>query len=121
MLLVQAASNVDLIMSRSGIPEQVMVTGQFTIIDTDNVEVAAVIEEKKILDLPLVGHDMLKLAYLTTGAKQEIDYSTLYTYGGGYPTFNGPYSHSNQIQLDGSNNMGNITQRPTVQPTPETV
>ena len=111
-------------MEPGDISEQVTVTGQSTIIDTDNAEVAAVIEEKKILDLPLAGRDMVKLAYLTTGGtqeRQEIGYSTLYAYGGGYPTFNGLYSHSNQIQLDGSNNMGYITQRPTVQPTPETV
>ena len=123
-LEVQTVSRVDLVMSPGDISEQVTVTGQSTIIDTDNAEVAAVIEEKKILDLPLAGRDMVKLAYLTTGGTQErqdIGYSTLYAYGGGYPTFNGLYSHSNQIQLDGSNNMGYITQRPTVQPTPETV
>ena len=123
-LEVQTVSRVDLTMEPGDISEQVTVTGQSTIIDTDNAEVAAVIEEKKILDLPLAGRDMVKLAYLTTGGtqeRQEIGYSTLYAYGGGYPTFNGLYSHSNQIQLDGSNNMGYITQRPTVQPTPETV
>ena len=123
-LEVQTVSRVDLTMEPGDISEQVTVTGQSTIIDTDNAEVAAVIEEKKILDLPLAGRDMVKLAYLTTGGtqeRQEIGYSTLYAYGGGYPTFNGMYSHSNQIQLDGSNNMGYITQRPTVQPTPETV
>ena len=123
-LEVQTVSRIDLTMSPGEISEQVTVTGQSTIIDTDNAEVAAVIEEKKILDLPLAGRDMVKLAYLTTGGtqeRQEIGYSTLYAYGGGYPTFNGMYSHSNQIQLDGSNNMGYITQRPTVQPTPETV
>ena len=123
-LEVQTVSRVDLTMEPGDISEQVTVTGQSTIIDTDNAEVAAVIEEKKILDLPLAGRDMVKLAYLTTGGtqeRQEIGYTALYAYGGGYPTFNGMYSHSNQIQLDGSNNMGYITQRPTVQPTPETV
>ena len=123
-LEVQTVSRIDLTMSPGEISEQVTVTGQSTIIDTDNAEVAAVIEEKKILDLPLAGRDMVKLAYLTTGGtqeRQEVGYTALYAYGGGYPTFNGLYSHSNQIQLDGSNNMGYITQRPTVQPTPETV
>ena len=31
------------------------------------------------------------------------------------------YAHSNQIMLDGANNLGYITQRPTVNATPETV
>ena len=70
-LEVQTVSRVDLVMSPGDISEQVTVTGQSTIIDTDNAEVAAIIEEKKILDLPLAGRDMVKLAYLTTGGTQE--------------------------------------------------
>ena len=121
---VNSVARVDLTMNPGEISEQVTVTGQSTIIDTDTSEVAAVIEEKKILDLPLAGRDMVKLAYLTTGGTQErqqTGYTEVYAYGGGYPTFNGLYSHSNQILLDGSNNMGYITQRPTIQPTPETI
>ena len=117
-------ARIDFVMTPGEIAEQVTVTGQSTVIDTDTAEVSSVIEEKKILDLPLRGRDLVKLAYLTTGGtqeRQETGYTALYAYGGGYPSFNGLYSHSNQIMLDGSNNMGYITQRPTVQATPETV
>ncbi len=75
---------------------------------------------------PIWGRDLVKLAYLTTGATQERaqeigDPTTMSLYGGGYPSFNGLYSHSNQITLDGSNNQGYVTQRPAVHATPETV
>ena len=123
-LEVNRVARVDFTLSPGEIAEQVTVTGQSTIIDTDTAEVAAVIEEKKILDLPLRGRDMVKLAYLTTGGtqeRQEVGGAALYAYGGGYPTFNGLYAHSNQIMLDGANNQGYVTQRPAVQPTPETV
>ena len=117
-------ARIDFVLTPGEIAEQVTVTGQSTVIDTDTAEVSSVIEEKKILDLPLRGRDLVKLAYLTTGGtqeNQETGYVSLYAYGGGYPSFNGLYSHSNQIMLDGSNNMGYITQRPTVQATPETI
>ena len=115
---------LDFEMTAGEISEHVTVMGQSTIMDTDTAEVAAVIEEKTILDLPLRGRDLVKLAYLTTGGtqeRQEVGYTDLQAYGGGYPSFNGLYNHSNQITLDGSNNMGYISQRPAVQPTPETV
>ena len=111
-------------MTPGDISEEVTVVGQSTIIDTDAVEVASVVEEKKILDLPLKGRDMVKMAYLTSGAVQEFQNDpseNTSRYGGGFPAFNGLYSHSNQITLDGANNQGYITQRPAVQPTPETV
>ena len=37
------------------------------------------------------------------------------------PPSTGSTPHSNQITLDGANNQGYVTQRPVVQPTPETV
>ncbi len=123
-LEVTKVARVDFVLTPGEIMEQVTVTGQSTIIDTDNAEVSAVIEEQKILDLPLQGRDLVKLAYLTTGGTQEFQETAggcLYAYGGAYPSFNGLYAHSNQITLDGSNNQGCITQRPSVQPTPETV
>ena len=117
-------ARVNFTLTPGEISEQVTVTGQSTIIDTDAVEIGAVVEEKKILDLPLKGRDMVKMAYLTAGAVQEFQNDpseNTSQYGGGFPAFNGLYSHSNQITLDGANNQGYITQRPAVQPTPETV
>ncbi len=124
-LEVTQVARVDFTLTPGEIAEQVTVTGQTTIIDTATAEVGAVIEERKILDLPIRGRDLVKLAYLTTGGVQErseIGYAQqMYAYGGGYPSFNGLYAHSNQITLDGANNQGYVTQRPVVQPTPETV
>ena len=123
-LEVAQVARVDFKMAPGDITEEVTVLGQSPIIDTDNAEVGTVVEEKKILDLPLRGRDMLKLAFLTTGATHfETDVGNQRTgyYGGGYPSFNGLLSMSNQISLDGANNQGYNTQRPAVQATPETV
>ena len=120
-LEVTQVARLDFEMTAGEISEHVTVMGQSTIMDTDTAEVAAVIEEKTILDLPLRGRDLVRLAYLTTGGTQETQDLNLQAYGGGYPSFNGLYNHSNQITLDGSNNVGYISGRPTVQPTPETV
>ena len=103
----------------------VEVTGTLPIIDADNAEMGGVIEEEKILDLPLQGRDLVKLAYLTTGGNLSREGGQSYQrtdwWGGGYPSFNGLYSHSNQITLDGSTNQSAYSQRPVVQATPETV
>ena len=79
-LQVAQVARVDFEMEPGEISELVTVRGQSTIIDTDNAEVGAVIEEKKIQDLPLRGRDLVKLAYLATGGtqeRQEIGYSEL--------------------------------------------
>ena len=120
-LEVSQVARKDFVMTPGEISEQVTVLGQSPIIDNDNAEVGAVVEEQKILDLPLRGRDLVKLAYLTAGATQEGPQEIDPTRPGGYPSFNGVYSHSNQITLDGSNNQGYTTQRPAVQATPETV
>ena len=124
-LEVTQVARVDFTLTPGEISERVTVTGQTPIIDTDTAEVGAVIEEKRILDLPLRGRDLVKLAYLTTGGVQErpeIGFGQeQYAYGGGYPSYNGMLARSNQITLDGANNQGFRTARPTVQPTPETV
>ncbi len=124
-LEVNRVVRADLVMTPGKIADQVTVTGQPTILDTDTAEVATVIEEKTILDMPLRGRDLVKLAYLTTGGtqeRQEVGTANDQSfYGGGYPTFNGLYSHSNQILLDGLPNQSFMTMRPAVQSTPETV
>ena len=126
-LEVTQVARVDVVMTPGEISEQVTVVGQSTIIDTDTVENASVVEEKKIQDLPIQGRNLVKLAYLATGGNlpgrggASTPAENANDYGGGYPAFNGLYNHANQITLDGSNNQGYITQRPAVQPTPETI
>ena len=122
---VSQVARVDFTMTPGEITETVTVAGQGPIIDTDNAETGAVVEERKILDLPLQGRDLVKLSYLNTGGnlsrEGEQSYQRTDWFGGGYPSFNGLYSHSNQITLDGSNNQSAYSQRPVVQATPETV
>ena len=83
---------VGFVMAPGDITEEVTVLGQSPIIDADNAEGGAVIEEGKILDLPLRPRSLVKLANLTTGATQlngNVADTSGYVFGGGYPSFNG--------------------------------
>ena len=110
---------------RARLPKQSDGDGVSPIINTEKAEIGSVVEEKKIRELPLRGRDITKLAFLTTGGTQEAQDVGLITqvvgYGGGTPAFNGMYSHSNSVQLDGSNNTRYSDSRMAVTPTPETV
>jgi len=78
---------VDFVLVPGQIAETVTVTGQSPIINTEKAEIATVVDEKKIRDLPLRGRDLTKLAFLTTGGTQEAQDVGLttqaYGYGGG--------------------------------------
>ncbi len=105
--LTQVA-RVDFVVTPGDITEEVTVIGQSTIIDTDAVEVASVVEEKRIQDLPIQGRNLVKLAYLATGgtlperAGAGTPAENALDSGGGYPSFNGLFNHSNQIGLPGA-------------------
>ena len=122
-LSAEQVGRIDFVLTPGEITEEVTVTGQSTIIDTASTELASVVEEKKILDLPLRGRTLTKLAYLTTGGVSENQTGDLSetNYGGDLPAFNGQHSTSNQVLLDGTNNMGYTSMRVSVNPTPETV
>ena len=101
----------------------VTVIGYTPVINTDDAQLGTVVDENRILDLPLRDRNLVKLAYLTTGATHESSVvgENSSAYGGSYPSFNGLFSFYNQITLDGSNNQSAVTQRPIVEATPETV
>ena len=123
-LAIEQVGRIDFVLTPGAIAEEVTVTGQTPVIETETAELAAVIEEKKLMDLPLSGRNITKLAYLTTGGTQERQNVTneyLYAYGGNLPSFNGLYSHSNSVMMDGTNNMAYMTSRMNAIPTPETV
>jgi hypothetical protein len=119
---------VDFVLETGAIAETVTVTGRSPVLDTEKAEMGSVVEERMIRDLPLRGRDLVKLAYLTTGGTQEtveIGGSTGVNltgnaYGAG-AAFNGLSGTSNQITLDGANNVSAISTRMAVSPTPETV
>ena len=123
-LEVSQVARVDFHLQPGEMIETIVVTGYLPIINTDDAELGAVIDESRILDMPLKDRDVVKLAYLTTGASHQDSYvgaSVMNPYGGFFPAFNGLYAFSNQITLDGSNNQSAMTMNPVVQATPETI
>jgi hypothetical protein len=121
-LAVEQVGRVDFALTAGGVADQVTVTGQTPVIDTASAELGAVVDEKKILDLPLSGRKLNKLAYLTTGGVQQNSTTTdSAIYGGGLPAFNGLDPTSNQVNFDGANNLGITISAAVISPTPETV
>ena len=122
-LAVEQIGRVDFTLTPGGATETVTVTGAAPVIDTASAELGAVVDEKKILDLPLgAGRKLNTLAYLTTGGVQQSQTTTdTKIYGGGLPAFNGLDSTSNQVNFDGANNIGITISNAVISPTPETV
>ena len=120
-LATEQIGRVDFVLVPGGAAEQVTVTGQTPVIDTASAELGAVVDEKKIMDLPLSGRRLTKLAYLTTGGIQQSLNPDPSIDGGGLPAFNGLDATSNQVNFDGANNIGITVSNSVISPTPETV
>src|SRR5262245_4141650 len=87
--------------------EIVEVTSSSPLVQTDNSSLGAVIEDKKVIDLPLNGRDFSALTYLVPGAFVPSQGSAL-GYRGGFTT-GGVAEDANQFILDGINNNGTGT------------
>ncbi|PYV20134.1 MAG: hypothetical protein DMG07_00035, partial [Acidobacteria bacterium] len=122
-LAVEQRARVDFALTPGVAAETVTVTGQTPVIDTASAELGAVVDEKSILEMPLSGRKLNKLAYLTPGGAQfglTVE-DTREREGGGTPSFGGLDPSSNQMNFDGANNVGIAFSANAVNPTPETV
>ena len=102
-LTVGREAIVDLTMRVGEVTEEVIVTGDAPLVETTNAGLAALVDEKKILDLPLNGRSFSQLSLLQTGvtfAHQagsgiSTGFGTRMAVSGARPTFN-------SFLLDGS-------------------
>src|SRR5437899_2779466 len=106
-LVVDQVARIDFTLKVGAASEVVEVTGSAPLVQTDNSSLGAVIEDRKVVDLPLNGRDFSALTYLVPGAFVPSQGSAL-GYRGGFTT-GGVAEDANQFILDGINNNGTGT------------
>jgi hypothetical protein len=106
-LNVGQTARIDLLLRIGEVTDVVDVTGEAPLVQTEDSSLGAVIDDRKVVDLPLNGRDFSALTYLIPGAFRPIQGSNL-GYRGGF-TVGGSDETTNQFILDGITNNGTGT------------
>jgi len=113
-LEVGQAARVDVHLEVGQITEQIEVRGAAQLLSTEHATVGAVIDKKKILDLPLNGRNFVSLALLVPGVNSGQPGAG----SGGGISIGGTRSEQNSFQLDGVTNSdqwnNDIAFRPSI-------
>lgn len=104
---IDARTRIDFTLVVGEVSEVVNVEGQAPLVQTDNSNIGQVVEERKIVALPLNGREFSQLAYIVPGAYAPRPNSQL-GYRGGFEIAGG-HENQNQFLLDGINNNANWT------------
>ena len=125
-LAAEQRARVDLVLTPGEIAETVTVRGTSTAIETATAEMASVIEEKQIIDLPIGSNrNVMLLSELVTGAVQARFNTNVHGTGQygrvGLPAVNGNATQQNNILFDGANNKNLQRGYPAIYPSPETL
>jgi hypothetical protein len=100
---VAARQRVDLTLSVGQVSETVNVSGAVALVESDSSQRGQVIEEKKIVELPLNGRSYADLALLSTGVRRS-SYAVANPPREGSFNVNGQRSTFNNFLLDGIDN-----------------
>jgi len=125
-IATQQKAALDIALEVGAVTESVTVTGNAQIIDTSTATLSGVVENKRIVDLPLNGRNIYSLAALTPGVFGRRPATGINLEGFhsiGIFTVNGGRDSSNAILMDGvpvtvnsnTNNMNANTALPTVE------
>jgi len=106
-LSIDQRARIDFSMVVGEVAQVVNVEGQAPIVQTDDSNVGQVVDERKIVALPLNGREFSQLAYIVPGAFAPRPNSNL-GYRGGF-SIAGELEANNQYLLDGVNNNANGT------------
>ncbi len=109
---VDARLRIDFTMQVGAVSEVVEVSGQAPVVQTDNSQVGQVVEERKIVELPLNGRNFSSLAYITPGTFAPRPGSHLSDRGGFVAA--GMEEQANGFLLDGVNGNASITMEPAI-------
>lgn len=101
-LSVDDQLTVDFQLEVGALTEQITVEGQATILDTTSNTLGAVIESKRIVDLPLNGRDPLSLATLVPGVVPVPRGPAPIHLGGSIPGMNGAANGTSEVLMDGA-------------------
>jgi hypothetical protein len=126
-LQVQANLRVDFKMEVGAITDQVVVTGEVPLVDQASTTLGKVVEERRIVDLPLNGRNFLQLGVLQAGVAPsipgiDVTGSGLNSTPGGSAflfSVNGVRITSNNHLLDGVNNVEPMSGAAMIVPSPD--
>ena len=107
---LQVSQNLrfDFNMGLSAIQEAVQVVGRAPLVDTRDAAMGQVVDQVKIVELPLNGRNFRDLGLIAPGVQQQTQNSPLADRGGGL-NINGARIYDNNYLLDGFNNNDETT------------
>ncbi|MFN2447798.1 MAG: carboxypeptidase regulatory-like domain-containing protein [Vicinamibacterales bacterium] len=107
---LQVSQNLrfDFSMGISAIEESVEVVGRAPLVDTRDAAMGQVVDQVKIVELPLNGRNFRDLGLIAPGVQQQTQGSVLQDRGGGL-NINGARIYDNNYVLDGFNNNDETT------------
>src|SRR5206468_5230821 len=104
---IDQRARIDFKMVVGEVSEVVNVEGQAPLVQTEDSNVGQLVDQRKIISLPLNGREFSQLAYIVPGAYAPRPNSQL-SYRGGF-SIAGASETTNQFLLDGINNNANGT------------
>jgi len=102
-LQVDQVARIDLMLQVGEVSEKVEVIGDAPLINTETSTVGTVIENSKVVELPLNGRQFLQLNLLVPGASTPVQGSQNSTQGGSF-VVNGAREQDNNFLIDGIDN-----------------
>ena len=113
-LEVDQTARIDVAMQVGDLAQEVQVVASAPLLQSENATIGAVIDTKKVVDLPLNGRNFVQLALLVPGVNSGQPGATR---GGGI-SIGGARSEQNAFQLDGVSNSdqwdNNLVFRPNI-------
>lgn len=109
---VDARLRIDFTMEVGSVSEVIEVSGAAPVVQTDSSQIGQVVEERKIIELPLNGRNFSSLAYITPGTFAPRPGSHLSERGGFVAA--GMEEQSNGFLLDGVNGNAAATMEPAI-------
>lgn len=119
-LQVSQNARVDFVMGIGTLEESVLVQGTAPLIDTRDAAMGQVVEQVKIVELPLNGRNFRDLGLIAPGVQQQTQASNLATRGGGL-YINGARIYDNNYLLDGFDNNDATTGEIMTFPSPDAI
>jgi outer membrane receptor protein involved in Fe transport len=121
-LALQVSQNLrfDFSMGLSAIEESVQVTARAPLVDTRDAAMGQVVDQVKIVELPLNGRNFRDLGLIAPGVQQQTQNNVLSDRGGGL-NINGARIYDNNYLLDGFNNNDETTGEIMTFPSPDSI
>lgn len=105
VLKVDERARIDIALQVGDVTQQILVEGAAQIVVSENATIGEVIDNKRVIELPLNGRQFLSLALLTPGVQRSRANAAFYDESGGSFSANGTDPGSNTTMIDGVINM----------------